>query len=93
MSKVRTFVAEMISLSSKFHSAIQTQALQSRKQIAAFVGATPMVAKVGSSNLVSAGNIQFMLMLMFGRPDFLKPALVLVNKRQQQSLLQDQLTE
>ena len=51
-----------------------TQTLQSRKQIVAFVGATPMVAKVGSSNLVSAGNIQFMLMLIFGRPDFLKPA-------------------
>ena len=52
-----------------------------------------MVAKVGSNNLVSAGNIQFMFMLMFGRPDFLKPALVLMYKRQQQILLQHQLIE
>ena len=29
----------------------------------------------GSNNLVSSGTIQFMMMLMFGRPDFLKPAL------------------
>ena len=72
---------------------IAPHALQIRKQIVAFVGATPMVAKVGSNNLVSAGNIQFMFMLMFGRPDFLKPALVLMYKRRQQILLQHQLTE
>ena len=70
---------------------IAPHALQIRKQIVAFVGATPMMAKVGSNNLVSAGNIQFML--MFGRPDFLKPALVLMYKRRQQILLQHQLTE
>jgi hypothetical protein len=67
--------------------------LQIRKQIVAFVGATPMVAKVGRNDLASAGNIQFMSMLMFGRPDFLKPALVLMYKRRQQILLQHQLTE
>ena len=53
---------------------IAPHALQIRKQIVAFVGATPIMAKVGSNNQVSAGNIQFML----GRPDFLKPALVLM---------------
>ena len=72
---------------------IAPHALQIRKQIVAFVGATPMVAKVGSNNLVSAGNIQFVSMFMFGRPDFLKPALVLMYKRQQEILLQHQLTE
>ena len=79
-------VAEMIPV-------IAPHALQTRKQVVAFVGATPMVAKVGSNNLVSAGNIQFMSMLMFGRPDFLKPALVLMYKRRQQILLHHQLTE
>ena len=52
-----------------------------------------MVAKVGSNNLVSAGNIQFMLTMLFGRPDFLKPALMLMYKRQQQFLLRHQLIE
>ena len=64
-----------------------------RKQIVAFVGATPMVAKVGSNNLVSAGNIQFIFMPLFGRPDFLKPALMRMYKRQQQFLLRHQLIE
>ena len=64
-----------------------------RKQIVALVGATPMVAKVGSNNLVSASNIQFMLTMLFGRPDFLKPALMLMYKRQQQFLLRHQLIE
>ena len=52
-----------------------------------------MVAKVGSNNLVSAGNIQFMSMLMFGRPDFLKPARMRMYKRRQQILLRHQLIE
>ena len=72
---------------------VAPRALQIRKQIVVFVGATPMVAKIGSSNLVSAGNVQFMLMLMCGWPDFLKLALVLMYKRQQQILLLHQLTE
>ena len=72
---------------------IAPHVLQIRKQIVAFVGAAPMIAKVRSNNLVSAGNILFMLMLMFGRPDFLKPALVLMSKRRQQILLHHQLTE
>ena len=54
---------------------VAPHALQRRKQIVAFVGTTPMLAKGGSNNLVSSGTIQFMMMLMFGRPDFLKPAL------------------
>ena len=64
-----------------------------RKQIVAFVGATPMVAKVGSSNLVSTGNIQFVFMMLFGRPDFLEPALMRMYKRQPQFLLRHQLIE
>ena len=64
-----------------------------RKQIVAFVGATPMVAKVGSNNLVSTGNIQFVFMMLFGRPDFLEPALLLMYKRQPQFLLRHQLIE
>ena len=72
---------------------IALHALQVRKQIVAFVGATAIMAKVGSNNLVSAGNNQFIFMFMFGRPDFLKPALVFMYKRRQQTLLQHQLTE
>jgi hypothetical protein len=64
-----------------------------RKQIVAFVGATPMVAKVGSNNLVSTGNIQFVFMMLLGRPDFLEPALMRMYKRQPQFLLRHQLIE
>ncbi len=52
-----------------------------------------MVAKVGSNNLVSTGNIQFVFMMLFGRPDFLEPALMRMYKRQPQFLLRHQLIE
>ena len=38
---------------------VAPHALQRRKQIVAFVGTTPMLAKGGSNNLVSSGTYQF----------------------------------